>query len=171
MLTIQMNNSRNYDKVYFSWCPYAGEQSWRFPFIDIFYHDQNSTHVWLLGKPSSCPVRLEDVFPLVLRPLGPLWLYAPHETMAHFDSRDLKQIGCYATPHSHKHERWIRNATLYADCTKLKLFYPYVERQCMSNRCIEYLMFGNQTIIHSTTYNYAYRTFLYAERNTSYKAC
>ena len=166
-----MRNSGNYDKVYFSWCPHAGKQSWRFPFIDIFYHAQNSTHVWFLEKTRSCPVRLENVFPLVLRPLGPLWLYAPREPLAIFESRKMSRIGCYVFPYSHKHERLIRNDTLYADCTKLKSFYPYVERQCMSNRCTEYLMFGNQTIIHSTTYNYAYRTFLYAERNSSYKAC
>ncbi|CAF3306168.1 unnamed protein product, partial [Rotaria sp. Silwood2] len=93
-----MHNKRNYDKVFFSWCPPAGRYPWRFPFIDIFYHDENHTHVWLVGKPSSCPVRREDVFPLVLRPLGPLWLLAPREPMAHFESRSMRAIetGCLA---------------------------------------------------------------------------
>ena len=171
MLIVQIHNARNYDKVFFSWCPHAGKLPWRFPFIDIFYHDQNSTHVWLLGKPSSCPVRLENVFPMVLRPLGSLWLNAPREPMAVFESRRMKPSGCFVFPYSHKHERAMRTKTLFAACTKLKSFYPYVERQCVSNRCVEYLMLGNNTIIHSTIYNHAYRTFLYTEKNSSYKAC
>ena len=170
---MQMHNPRNYDKVFFSWCPYAGATLWRFPFIDIFYHDENSTHVWLLSNPSSCPVLREDIFPLVLRPLGPLWLYGPREPMAHFESRKMVQIetACVAFPYSHKYERLMRNNVLYANCTELKSVYPYVDRQCGSGNCIEYLKLDDTTIIHVLTYNYTYRTFLYAEMNSSYKAC
>ncbi|CAF2362423.1 unnamed protein product [Rotaria sp. Silwood2] len=173
IIIMQLHNKRNYDKVFFSWCPHAGETPWRFPFIDIFYHDQNSTHIWLLGQPSSCPVRLEDVFPLVLRPLGSLWLYAPREPMAHFESRSMKSIetGCYAFAYSHKYETLLRDDTLVADCSQLKFVYPYVERQCVLNKCIEYLKLGRKTIIHRLIYHYAYRTFLYAEKNRSFVPC
>jgi hypothetical protein len=172
IILMEMHNPRNYDKVYFSWCPHTSTAPWRYPFIDIFYHDQNLTHVWLLGQPSSCPVRHEDVFPLVLRPLGTLWLYGPREPMAHFESRNMRAIetGCYAFPYSHKYERSMRQDILDANCSQLKSFYPYVERQC-TNQCIEVLKLGDNTIIHTLIYNYAYRTFLYAERNTSYRAC
>ncbi|CAF0726600.1 unnamed protein product [Rotaria sp. Silwood1] len=146
IIIMQMHNKRNYDKIFFSWCPHAGRTAWRFPFIDIFYHDRNSTHIWLLGEPESCPVRLEDVFPLVLRPLGSLWLYAPREPMAHFESRQMRYIetGCYAFPYSHKYETLLRNDTLSVACTKLESVYPYVERQCALNKCIEYLKLGIQ---------------------------
>lgn len=70
-----------FDKVYFSWCAQAGNKPWNYPFIDIFYDNRNSTHVWQAavgqnraGRP---PGLLKDIFPLVLRPFGPLWLYAP----------------------------------------------------------------------------------------------
>ncbi|CAF4720938.1 unnamed protein product [Rotaria socialis] len=170
---MQLHNSRNYDKIFFSWCPHAGRTPWRFPFIDIFYHDQNSTHVWLLGQPSSCPVRVADIFPLVLRPLGSLWLYGPREPMAHFESRRMQAIetGCFIFPYSHKYEKLMMPNVIYANCTQLKTDYPYVERICLTNRCTEYLKSNFTTIIHSLTYYYPYRTFLYAERNKSYKAC
>ena len=173
IVLMQMHNERNYDKVFFTWSPHAGAESWRFPFIDIFYHDQNATHVWLLGQPASCPVRREDVFPLVLRPLGPLWLSAPREPMAHFESRNMRQIetGCYMFPYSHKHERLLRDDALYAECEKLKPFYPYVERECTTNRCVESLKIAETTVIHTLNYQNTYRTFLYAETNTSYRAC
>jgi hypothetical protein len=170
---LPMYNKRNYDKVYFSWTPHAGRTIWRFPFIDIFYYDQNSTHVWLLGQPSSCPVLREDVLPLVLRPLGSLWLYAPREPMAHFESRKMTQIerGCYVYPYSHKYERQVRNDILYVSCAQLTYTYPYVDRECITSKCTEHLKIGFSTIIHQLTYNYKYRTFLYAETNASYKAC
>jgi hypothetical protein len=170
---MEIHNPRNYDKVFFSWCPYYSKEPWPFPFIDVFYYDENSTHVWLLGQPSSCPVRREDVFPLVLRPLGSLWLYGPREPMAHFESRKMTKIetGCYLYAYSHKYERQVRPDILFANCSELKSIYPYVERQCTPRQCKEYLKLGNTTIIHTLNYNYTYRTFLYSEMNRSYKAC
>ncbi|CAF1257346.1 unnamed protein product [Rotaria magnacalcarata] len=173
IIIMQLHNARNYDKVFFSWCPHAGMTPWRFPFIDIFYHDQNSTHVWLLGQPSSCPVPVEEIFPLVLRPLGSLWLYGPRQPMAHFEARKMRAIGtaCFIFPYSHKYEKLMMPNFIYANCTQLKTVYPYVERICLTHRCIEYLKSDVRTVIHSNTYNYPYRTFLYAEKNKSYKAC
>lgn len=168
-----MHNERNYDKVFFSWSPYAGATSWGFPFIDIFYHDQNETHVWLLGTPASCPEPREDVFPFVLRPLGPLWLLAPREPMAHFQARRMVDIetGCYAFPYSHKYERLIRNDILYANCTALRSFYPYVERRCSRNRCIETLKLDGPRAIHRVTYNYAYRPYMSIGKNYPSRTC
>lgn len=172
IVLMEMHNKRNYDKIFFSWCPHTGPVAWRFPFVDIFYHDYNSTHIWLLSEPSSCPVRLEDIFPLVLRPLGSLWLYAPRQPMAHFEARKMTDIetACYAVPYSHKYERTMRVDLLDVDCTQLKPFYPYVERHC-TNQCVEELKLGGNTTIHTLVYNYVYRTFLYLEKNSSYKAC
>ncbi|CAF3354252.1 unnamed protein product [Rotaria socialis] len=132
---MQLHNSRNYDKIFFSWCPHAGRTPWRFPFIDIFYHDQNSTHVWLLGQPSSCPVRVADIFPLVLRPLGSLWLYGPREPMAHFESRRMQAIetGCFIFPYSHKYEKLMMPNVIYANCTQLKTDYPLLDSITSSN--------------------------------------
>ena len=146
---------------------------WRFPFIDIFYHEENATHVWLLGKPSSCPELREDVFPPVRRPLGPLWLSAPRDPMGHFEARNMRQIetGCYVFPYSHKYERLLRGDVLYAKCEELKPFYQYVERECSSDGCVESLRIGDGAIIHTLTFQDTYRTFLYAERNISYRAC
>lgn len=173
IILMQMHNSRDYDKVFFSWCPHTNRLAWRFPFIDIFYHDENSTHIWLVGKPSNCPVSRRDVYPLVHRPFGPLWLSAPREPMAQFESRKMKNIEtkCFQNSYSHRYERKTNDGNLQVDCHTLRQFYPYVERKCTANKCTEILKFGNDSIIHTLTYNYSYRTYLYAERNTSYKAC
>nr|ACC43939.1 LicD motif-containing protein [Philodina roseola] len=162
IVLMQMYNERNYDKIFFSWSPFAGETPWRFPFIDIFYHDQNDTHVWLLGTPSSCPERREDVFPLVFRPLGSLWLLAPREPMAHFEARKMVHIetGCYIFPYSHKYERLLRKDVLNANCNALRYVYPYVERQCSSKHCIETLKLNGEKPIHQVNFQYVYRAQL-----------
>lgn len=170
---VTMYNERNYDKIYFTWCPRYSAVTWNFPFIDIFYQDENSTHVWLLGTPRSCPVLREDVYPLVHRPLGSLWLYGPRQPMAHFQSRRMGQIetGCYAVPYSHKYEKNMRSDILYADCSLLNFVYPHVKRKCTLHNCTEALMFGNNTIIHTHTYNYAYRTILHTITDETYQTC
>lgn len=164
-----MHNERNYDKIFFSWSPPAGQTPWGFPFIDIFYQDQNATHVWLLGTPSSCPERREEVFPLVLRPLGSLWLFAPREPMAHFEARKMAHIetGCYVFPYSHKYERLLRNDVLYANCNALKRFYPYVERHCSSRTCIETWTLEGQQPIHQVAFHHTFRTVLNISKSSS----
>jgi hypothetical protein len=159
ILLKQIYNKRNCDKVFFSWCQQAGRTSWQFPFIDIFYYDTNSTHVWLLGKPSSYPVHHKDVYPLVLRPLGSLWLWSPREPMAHFESRRMQSIetSCVAFPYSHKYEKLIWKRMRKADCNQLRSIYPYVKRICTKSKCTEYLKLGEKTVIHEVTLD-VYRT-------------
>ena len=163
----QINNKRDYDKVYFTWCPPASRYSWTFPFIDIFYHKENSTHVWLNGKPSDCPVLRKDVYPLVLRPFGSIWLHAPREPIAHFESRAMSRIGCYAYGYSHRDEEFVFDDTQEVECSRIGAVYPRVARQCISNKCIEYLILNNE-ILHAVFITPAYRTFFYAEKNPSY---
>ncbi len=167
VLLKQMYNKRNYDKVFFSWCQRAGRFTWRFPFIDIFYYDANSTHVWLLSQPSSYPVRHEDVYPLVLRPLGPLWLWSPREPMAHFESRRMRSIetGCFASRYSHRYEKVLWDRMRRANCDELRFVYPYVKRICTESQCTEYLMLGETTVIHEVTLDVYRTTFVSSKKH------
>jgi hypothetical protein len=68
----------NYDKLYFPWSPQAGSQNWSYPYIDIFYYDENSTHIWLANYDgqsiNNCSINKSAIFPLVWRPFGQIWL-------------------------------------------------------------------------------------------------
>ncbi len=68
----------NYDKLYFPWTPQAGTKNWSYPYIDLFYFDQNSTHIWRTNYDrnliNECSMSKSDVFPLVWRPFGHIWL-------------------------------------------------------------------------------------------------
>ena len=167
----------NYDKVYFSWCPRAGRKFWNYPFVDIFYDDKNSTHIWQAdvgenraGRP---PVVLDDVFPLVLRPFGPLWLYAPREPLAHLDSQGMRQVEtkCIVFSYNHKHEIFQAGQSRALNCSQINSIYPFVDRRCTSQNCSEYLKLGNHTIIHKITYPFVYKTCQDGTYNVSFKSC
>lgn len=67
-----------YDKIYFPWAPRAGRQIWTYPFIDIGYYDENDTHIWQANygfdSIDACSLSKENIFPLVWRPFGEIWL-------------------------------------------------------------------------------------------------
>lgn len=56
----------------------AGEQKWSYPFIDISYFNENSTHIWRVNYAANavadCSLLKTDIFPLVWRPFGEIWL-------------------------------------------------------------------------------------------------
>jgi hypothetical protein len=68
----------HYDKFYFPWTPRAGKRPWSYPFVEIFYYDENATHIWRAQSAQesieACAASKADIFPTVWRPLGEIWL-------------------------------------------------------------------------------------------------
>ncbi|CAF4295170.1 unnamed protein product, partial [Adineta steineri] len=67
---------KQYYKLSYKNTPSAGGYKWHFPFVDIFFYEQDQSSLWSLQTPDT-KIRKRHVFPLVLRPLGQLWLPAP----------------------------------------------------------------------------------------------
>ncbi|UJR11719.1 hypothetical protein I4U23_015900 [Adineta vaga] len=55
-----------------------------YPFIDLFYYEENSTHLWDHKLCCHHHIRKSVVFPLSIRPLGSLWLPAPRNPFGYF---------------------------------------------------------------------------------------
>lgn len=72
------NEFGEYDKIFFPWSPAAGKELWSYPYIDIFYYEENATHMWRTDYISRfdeyCMISKQDIFPLVWRPLGEIWI-------------------------------------------------------------------------------------------------
>ena len=68
----------SYDKLYFLWTPKAGVKEWSYPSVDLSYFDENSTHIWRVNNDidliNDCSVAKKNIFPLVWRPFGEIWL-------------------------------------------------------------------------------------------------
>jgi hypothetical protein len=133
---------QSYYKLFYKKAPYAGKFYWRFPFVDIFFYTKNDTHVWNLAYP-KVQLEMEDVFPLILRPLGQLWVPAPRksERLFQFDPFDK----CITYFWDHRKEIGQKKITM--DCKDLKDIYPFVE-QSNKTDFIEILKINN-TIIHT----------------------
>ncbi|CAF2672730.1 unnamed protein product [Rotaria sp. Silwood2] len=135
-----------YYKIFFKNTSPAGRYSWNFPFIDIFFYATNETHLWETDYPSTI-TKKENVFPLVMRPFGELWLPTPRkpQEIFKFDPFD----DCKGHTWNHRNE--IRQKEISVKCNDLKHIYPFVERQNQSD-AIEILR-THDTIIHTVFYN------------------
>lgn len=72
----------NYDHFYLSWAPRIADKFYSYPYVDIFYYDENQTHVW---RPTNdkelieiCAIEKKFIYPTVRRPFGSIWLSVNH---------------------------------------------------------------------------------------------
>jgi len=125
-------------KFYLSAALPGSRRSWfslspaRWPYVDIFFYETNSTHVW-----NTCPWfadevwLLRTVFPLRRRPFGLLSLPAPCDTAATLEV-NFALSRCQSRLYDH-----VRNVPLWiymrgpveVDCTTLETSWPFVRRR------------------------------------------
>ncbi|CAF0976468.1 unnamed protein product [Rotaria sordida] len=133
--TIRILNISNefgrYDILYFPWSPKAGIYNWSYPNVHITYLDENSTHVWREYNDNysihDCSISKLDIFPLVWRPFGQIWLPAPREPLVIFELLQWKSFDklYYAKNYSHKYERAIPFIDGRARLHQLYPYYPW----------------------------------------------
>ena len=140
-----------YYKFYFSASPRFSEHPWRYPFVDLIFYHENQTHLWPENMQKTSSILKKTIFPLELRPYGPLWLPAPrlpHEFLLAVNWSRYDRI-CINGDWSHKYERLKYteddqsfHSAVY--CQDLQEFYPFVQRS--SSKKQEHLVL-NRTII------------------------
>ncbi|CAF1186853.1 unnamed protein product [Adineta steineri] len=134
-----------YDKLYYNITQIAGKKKWHFPFVDIFFYEQNQTHLWSLTSPEK-PFEKRYIFPLILRPLGYLWVPAPRKPKRLFKFDPFGE--CKTHIWNHSTEGYQKSVTV--QCNRLKDMYPFVE----SNKKKEWIeiLKTNNTIIHTVVF-------------------
>jgi LicD family protein len=134
-----------YYKISFKNTLPAGDEPWNFPFVDVFFYVKNETYLWETDGPNVI-VKTKYVFPLVMRPLGELWLPAPRKPrrMFKFDPFDE----CKGHWWDHRKEGSAKETSI--KCDELRHIYPFAERHNQSDS-IEILKI-NDTIIHIISY-------------------
>ncbi|CAF1210066.1 unnamed protein product [Adineta ricciae] len=139
-------NNTPYAKVFFQYKPFAIQDIWSFPFVDIFFYLTNKTHLWYANDP-GVNMRIEHVFPLIMRPLGSLWLPAPHGPQFIFGFDVLTQ--CNSHWYDHRKEKG--QPYVKRNCSDLTDAYPFVQYDERNNP-IEILVI-NGTVIHTIMYS------------------
>ncbi|CAF1069374.1 unnamed protein product [Didymodactylos carnosus] len=137
-------------KIYFAGASKAGKHKWNWPFLDIWFYRENRTHIWYDGDDwKSLVIKKLDVFPLVLRPLGTVWIPSPRNYTGYHssirkDTNDSTLSYCIQNGYSHRTESQLAKVTVR--CTELMNAYPFVMRTCTQVKCLEELKLGHQTL-------------------------
>lgn len=120
----------------------------KWPYIDIFFFAENSTHLWDDHPHFSKSYRYDkkDVFPLVRRPFGELMLPGPCET--HKVLQQNYNIAlCRSKQFNHAMELPMFSfQTKDVICERLKNYFPFVYRSYMEGSVNETLMLGEWTL-------------------------
>lgn len=117
-------------------------------YIGVRFYDENATHIWEHHKKDKASqiYQKEAVFPVYLRPIGPLLLPCPRDTFTFLNQsdHDVKNLGCGAETWRHKTE-----GSLYMrdeQCKVAMADYPRVQRTKISGGVIETLKIGSKEI-------------------------
>jgi len=136
-------------KFYFHASPSAGKYTWKWPFIGIDFYTENSTHI-----KSNIYIKKDIIFPLVLRPVGTLWLPGPRNVQMFFQSISKSYYSnllidekCFQQSYSHRDEKQ-KYKRKTVDCTQLHNDYQYIHRICDNDYCYEHLMLNNITTLY-----------------------
>jgi len=101
---------------------------WRWPYVDVSFYDENSTHIWDAGPEfQSYVYRKSMIFPTHLRPFAGLWLPAPRDTLAILVAMYPRKRHCSTVFYSHRFERNVRSVSMR--CRKMMNVYPFVHRR------------------------------------------
>ncbi|KAL8607522.1 hypothetical protein ACOMHN_004491 [Nucella lapillus] len=131
-----------------SWLDLSLDWSW--PFLDISFYDENSTHIWDIDKRfPEFVYKKSDVFPLTQRPFQGRLLPAPKNSSAVL--RQTYNVDmCSVTQFSHQFERGIRRRDFATvKCDRLHHLFPFVVRKPSPREgggCIETLQKNGTTI-------------------------
>ncbi|CAF1169360.1 unnamed protein product [Rotaria magnacalcarata] len=155
------NRFGSYEILFFPWTPQVGDYHWSYPSIHIIYLEENSTHIWKQDSDNDsindCSVSKSDIFPVVWRPFGQIWLPAPREPLVAFELRHWKTFDkmFFATNYSHKYEQEMPLIDGRAQPSQLYPYYSWVKRHCLETHCTEQLiiMYNNINItIHTVQF-------------------
>ena len=120
----------------------------KWPYVDIFFFRENSTHIWDESPRFSEHYRYpkHQIFPLGKRPFGGLFLHSPCDTQAVLKKNfDVEQ--CRARQFSHQMELpMLRFKTKDVPCTRLHHIYPFVHRADDGDMVNETLRLGDWTL-------------------------
>ncbi|CAH1772415.1 unnamed protein product [Owenia fusiformis] len=117
---------------------------WKWPFLDIFFFNENATHLWdHHSKNHGFLLKKSEVFPLSLRPFESLWLASPRQISTALDKWYNMSI-CASPTWDHQTERYTTSHTSVS-CEELYPYFPFVTRTV---DCIETLKLGGH-VLHS----------------------
>lgn len=115
-----------------------GNRPFKWPNVDIFFFDEDDTHVWsqTWGSKSSLCSKKSDVFPLIRRKFENLSLPVPRhiEYLISAEFGDFNSV-CKTANYNHKTNTEVSdNSVASIDCKKLHSVFPFVFHNTSKSR-------------------------------------
>ena len=118
--------------------------AWRWPFLDIMFMKENSTHVWTLeNRPMY--FKLNEYYPLHVRPFMGMWLPTPHDSRLYLKKK-YNTFKCKS--HFWNHVSESGKAVADKECSTFNDIYPRVIRTKHKNGTLEQLTL-TESILYS----------------------
>ncbi|KAH9500859.1 hypothetical protein Btru_073170 [Bulinus truncatus] len=113
---------------------------WKWPYLDIFFYQENSTHIWdvCASYITQFSFKKSAVFPLRRRPFLGLNLSAPKDPKAVIEN-NYNIADCESSTLIHRWE--IVKNPVRVPCSSLHAIHPFVTRTFMNGGC-------NETLVH-----------------------
>ncbi|KAK7009308.1 lipopolysaccharide cholinephosphotransferase licd, partial [Biomphalaria glabrata] len=114
--------------------------AWKWPYLDIFFYQENATHIWdvCASYISEFSFNKSVVFPLRRRPFLGLKLLAPLYTKAVIENNYIIE-DCQSSTFIHRWE--IQKDPIIVPCSWLHSIHPFVTRTFTDGGC-------NETLVH-----------------------
>lgn len=102
--------------------------AWGWPYLDLTFYRESRTHITEIAQSNSREYSFlkSDTFPLIFRPLGPMWAPAPRNTLAFLQETYPNNFECTSLIWSHFHERPVKPISL--PCHELANRFAFVKR-------------------------------------------
>ena len=127
----------------------AGSFSWRWPFLDVIFYDENETHIWNHELEDINYFQKDKFYPLIQRPFSKIKMLAPYDT-GYFLRQKFVQFKCQTGAWNHPHEKrysWLFRRYYKVDCARLYEVYPQVwEEKTQNGTTLEVLKLGDKVV-------------------------
>ncbi|KAI3384571.1 hypothetical protein SNEBB_003636 [Seison nebaliae] len=129
-------NGSTYFKIWMMHSRPSSEYYWSYPYIDLWLYETdaqdgdvtiNQKTLWIHQLRKSYFSRLDQVFPLKLRPFGALWIPSPRNEHIFLNYFLIENDGrCIDYGYHHQTETGHNSTDI--ECSRLMEFYPFVHR-------------------------------------------
>jgi hypothetical protein len=143
----KVNDERNRIKMWSEHSPIQSPYSWKWPYIDVVFFQNNATHIWDKAEEfSETKYKMTDVFPLHKRPFENMWFNAPHNIVNMYMLYFEKPEWCTTWWYAHKYEK--SGKMIGFNCSELAPYFPFVHRDIVNGTMRETLRL-NDIVVNS----------------------
>ena len=147
-----IKSSRYKYKLFLSSGIKAGRYNWTYPFIDVFFYQQNRTHIYRKFRNVLVYTLKTDVFPLKLRPFGKYWLPTATNPINYLKPLNYSNYHHTCIRGGWNHRQETRQKAYRANCSIIREHFQFTSMNCLpkesENICTELIELNGKGFVY-----------------------